>query len=315
MNSSNKLDNNTQGNLQLTIMKPVVSINNLTKSFGHQKAVDDLSFEVNKGDIFAFLGSNGSGKTTTIRCLLNIYRPDSGSLLINGQPYSHKLNKQIGYLPEERGLYTRAKVIDLFVYFANLRGINTQEALELSNKYLKKVNLFEHKDKKISQLSSGMQQKVQLGLAFIHSPEILILDEPFKGLDPLNRQLFIDIFRDLKEQGVTILYSTHVIDEAQKLTDRLVIIHQGERKAYGSVEEVRKNFGSKNIQLEFRGKLPENQKLYTSTRTNKTAELVPEKGISASEILKFLTESDLEIIKFELDLPSLNQIFINLNKD
>lgn len=295
-------------------MEPVISIQNFSKSFGRRKVVNDLSFDVNEGEIFAFLGTNGAGKTTTIRCLLDIYQADAGSLLINGMPYRHDVSSTIGYLPEERGIYTRAKVKELFVYFAQLRGISAEKATRLTQRYLERVGLAEHQDKKISQLSSGMQQKVQLGLAFLHEPQILILDEPFKGLDPLNRQLFIDILKEKRDQGTTILYSTHIIDDAQKLTDRLTIIQNGHRKVYGTVAEVRSAFGSNNIQIEFSGELPQNKKLYNALVTNKSAELKPVSGVSPDDILKFLVQNDIKLISYDLDYPSLNQVFLEVTK-
>ncbi|KXK09474.1 MAG: ATP-binding cassette domain-containing protein [Candidatus Dojkabacteria bacterium] len=293
-------------------MNSIIEISNFSKSFGKQKAVSDLSFEVGKGEIFAFLGTNGSGKTTTIRCLLSIYQPDKGEMLIYGQKYNFELSKNIGYLPEERGIYTRVGVMELFMYFGSLRGIPQKETKDNALNYLERVGLIEHKDKQISQLSSGMQQKVQLGLALQHSPQLLILDEPFKGLDPINRQLFIDLFRELRQQGTTILYSTHVIDEAQKLTDRLVIIDKGKSKAYGSTKEVRKSQGSENMHLSFIGELPKNPKLFKSTQTNRTAELIPVKGVKPTTILKYLIDNNLEIINYSLDYPSLNEVFISL---
>jgi len=292
--------------------KVVISIKNLIKSFGELRAVDDLSMDVYSGDIFAFLGSNGSGKTTTIRCLLDICRPDSGKLLIQGKPYSFALSKTIGYLPEERGMYTRAKVKELFMYFTDLRNVPIQKAKVLIHDFLTKVDLIQHKDKKISQLSSGMQQKIQIGLAIIHKPKILILDEPFKGLDPVNRHIFTEIFKELRDDGTTIMYSTHDMDEAQKLADRLCIIKNGKRKAYGTPKEVRRSFGKDNIKIEFSGKFPKNNKLYNARVVNKTAEVIPKKGIKSGEILKYLIKNNLDIIKYELDYPSLNEVFIKI---
>ena len=290
----------------------IISIKKFSKSFAHLRAVDNLSFEVFEGETFAFLGSNGSGKTTTIRCLLDIYKSDSGNLEIFNQKYSHKLNHRIGYLPEERGLYKGAKLERLFIYFARLRGIDKKTAQHLTQQYLSRVNLWNHRDKTINQLSSGMQQKAQIGIAVIHKPEVLILDEPFKGLDPMNRQLFIDMFQEMKEAGVTILYSTHVIDEAQKLADRLIIIREGRCKAYGTVRQVRKQFGSNNIQIEFTGRFVKNEKMYSSRIVNKTAELSPVKGVSTDEILKFLIKEKMDIISFGIDYPSLNDVFLEI---
>ncbi|MBU1119624.1 ATP-binding cassette domain-containing protein [Patescibacteria group bacterium] len=292
-----------------------IKIDKFSKSFGEVKAVKDLSFEVNDGEVFAFLGTNGSGKTTTIRCLLKIYQADEGKLLINGKEYSEELNQIIGYLPEERGLYRDVSVIDILTYTARLRGIDSDDAMKRSLDYLDMVGLILHKDKQISQLSSGMQQKVQLGTALIHNPEILILDEPFKGLDPINRQLFVDILKEKGKKGATILYSTHVIDEAQKMADRLLIIKDGKRLEYGSVNEVRANHGSKSIFIEFSGKAPvEKNELYSAIITNKTAEIIPNKGITEEKILENLLKQEVKLVSFRLDYPSLNQVFVDIMK-
>lgn len=293
-----------------------IHVENFSKSFGDLKAVNNLSFDINEGEVFAFLGTNGSGKTTTIRCLLKIYQADSGTLLINDEEYSEKLNNLIGYLPEERGIYKDTKVVDILVYTARLRGMDTNEALRRSIKYLEQVELIDHKDKKVSQLSSGMQQKVQLGTALIHNPEILILDEPFKGLDPLNRQLFVDIFLDKAKHGSTILYSTHVIDEAQKMADRLLIIKNGNRIEYGTNTEVRQRHGSNTLNIEFDGKkLPKEGKTYTSVINNKSAEIKPKDKYEVNDIIKEIISDGTKIIELKVDYPSLNQIFLDINKE
>jgi len=292
-----------------------ITVENFSKSFGDLKAVDGLSFEVNDGEVFAFLGANGSGKTTTIRCLLKIYQKDSGKLLINGEEFSEKFNSKIGYLPEERGLYKGVTTSEILEYTAKLRGLSSTQSKKRSDNYLEYVGLSEHKDKKVSQLSSGMQQKVQLGTALIHNPEILILDEPFKGLDPVNRQLFIDIFVDRARKGTTILYSTHVIDEAQKMADSLLIIKDGKKLEYGKVNDVRKKYGSNNLILDFNGKAPQKDTdLYSSVISNKTIEITPKKDVTTEEIVSLLIQNGTKIVKLELDYPSLNQIFIELMK-
>ena len=293
-----------------------ITVENFSKAFGKLQAVDNLSFEVNDGEVFAFLGSNGSGKTTTIRCLLKIYQADEGKLLINGEEFSEKLNNAIGYLPEERGLYRDVSVIDILTYTARLRGMNPDKALRKSLEYLEMVGLTEHKDKEVSKLSSGMQQKVQLGTVLIHNPEILILDEPFKGLDPVNRQLFIDILKQRGKEGTTVLYSTHVIDEAQKLADRLLIIRDGKRLEYGTVNEVRARNGSRNIFLEFNGKGPvENKELYELRQSdNRSVEIIPKDNVSKEDILNDLLKQKIDIVNFNLDYPSLNQVFIDIMK-
>lgn len=293
-----------------------ICVKNFSKTFGDVRAVDDLSFDVSDGEIFAFLGSNGSGKTTTIRCLLKIYQADSGSLLINGREYSESFNEKIGYLPEERGLYRDVTVIDVLTYTAQLRGMSYDVARKKSYDYLDSVGLITHKDKFVSQLSSGMQQKVQLGTALIHNPEILILDEPFKGLDPVNRQLFVDILLERAKEGATILYSTHVIDEAQKMADSLLIIKNGVRLEYGKVNDVRSQYGTKNILVEFSGKEPKSDiDIYSCVVTHKLAEITPKGDVSVNDVIKSLIENGTKIVSVNLDYPSLNQIFIDLMKE
>ncbi len=293
-----------------------ISVENFSKSFGSLKAVDNLSFEVQDSQIFAFLGTNGSGKTTTIRCLLKIYEADKGKLLINGKPYTDALNSIIGYLPEERGLYRDSKVLDILVYTSQLRGMTRADAVKRSMEYLEKVGLVDHKEKKVSQLSSGMQQKIQLGTALIHNPEILILDEPFKGLDPVNRKLFIDIFLEKAKEGSTILYSTHVIDEAQKMADSLLIIHNGKRMEYGTTTEVRKKYGSNTLFVSFEGKKPlKETDIYKSVVTNKTAEIVPKGKYTSNDILEALIKDGTKVIDLKVDYPSLNEIFIEITND
>lgn len=292
-----------------------IHVEDFSKSFGDLKAVDNLSFDVNEGEIFAFLGTNGSGKTTTIRCLLKIYEADNGRLLINNEEYSDKLNTLIGYLPEERGLYRDSRALDILVYTCELRGIPYDIAVRDSLEYLDKVGLIDHKDKQIAQLSSGMQQKIQLGTALIHNPEILILDEPFKGLDPVNRQLFVDMFIEKAKNGTTILYSTHVIDEAQKMADSVLIIHNGKRLEYGNTTDVRKRHGSNSIFITYEGKKPlKDTKIYRSTISNKTAEIVPKDEYTPNDVLSDLIDSGTKVIDMRVDYPSLNDIFINLTK-
>ncbi len=291
-----------------------IHIKNFSKSFGNLRAVDNLSFDVNEGEVMAFLGANGSGKTTTIRCLLKIYNQDNGELLINNEEYSEKINNKIGYLPEERGLYKDITPLEILEYTAVLRGFTHSDARSRALKYLEEVDLFSHRAKKIAQLSSGMQQKVQLGTALIHEPEILILDEPFKGLDAMNRQLFVEKFIDQAHNGVTILYSTHVIDEAQKMSDSIVMIKEGKRVEYGLVSDVRKRYGSSNILIEFSGKAPmRDTPLYRSTVANRSAEISPkDKKTDPNDVIMDLIKHGTKIEKMEIDSPSLNDIFIEL---
>jgi ABC-2 type transport system ATP-binding protein len=298
-----------------TDMEPAISIRHLSKSFGSQSVLSDFSIDVYPGDVFAFLGSNGSGKTTTFRCLLGIFLPNDGDALIFGRRYSSAMRNDVGYLPEERGIYTKSSVKDVLHYFATLHGVPSGERERAIDEYLERVELADHSEKKVGQLSSGMQQKVQIGTAVIHRPEVLILDEPFKGLDPLNRQLFLDMFEDLRKGGTTILYSTHVVDEVQRLANRLVMIKAGKRVLYGTVDEVRNTYGTNTITVSFSGDFPENPKLYRARREHNFAEVTPQKGVEPEEILKFLvTAPGLSVREFDINRPTLNSIFIQRAK-
>jgi ABC-2 type transport system ATP-binding protein len=295
--------------------KPIIHIQNFSKSFGTRQVINDLSFDVMRGETFAFLGANGSGKTTTIRCLLGIYEPDGGDLLIEGQVYSPETASILGYLPEERGLYVNSKVLETMIYFGQIKGMSYQDAKSKSLKYLERVELADKADVKISKLSSGQQQKIQLGITIINSPELLILDEPTKGLDPVNRSLLLEILRDLNKEGATIIFSTHQMDEAERIADRLVMIKNGKRALYGELGEVKSQFGTNVIRLNFSGKLPANPKLYTAQVQTNYAEITPVADNSTDDVLKFLVEKGVKIAKFEVTSPSLNEIFIQVSKD
>lgn len=229
-------------------MKNIVSIKDFGLKIGGQQIVKNLSFDVAPGEVFAFLGANGSGKTSTIRALLDIYQPTEGKLHINGRAYSPEMAHYVGYLPEERGLYNRSNAIDVMVYFGELKGMSRAEAKASSLKYLEQVGLAGKSKQQIKSLSGGEQQKVQLGIATMNNPKLLILDEPTKGLDPVNRRLLMDVVEQSRKKGTAIIYITHLMEEVERLADRLVIIKNGERRAYGTVAEVKKKFKKKTIE-------------------------------------------------------------------
>lgn len=223
----------------------LIDVKHFKMSFGDKVVIKDLSFTVKKGEIFGLLGSNGSGKTTTIRALLNLYQPTGGKLLINGKPFVAGQGVKIGYLPEERGLYKKETVLDVMVYFGRLRNLKNPK--EWSLNYLKRVGLEDHAKTKINKLSQGMQQKVQLGITIMNDPELLILDEPTKGFDPVNRRLLMEIIDELHQKGSTIIMITHYMDEVERLCDRILLLKDGVARAYGTVSEVRKSFGNKSL--------------------------------------------------------------------
>lgn len=228
--------------------KPLVSVKDFGLTIGNKTIVKDVSFEVLPGEVFAFLGANGSGKTSTIRSLLGIYQATKGTLHINGRELNQDSATNVGYLPEERGLYTRSTVIDTMTYFGELKGMEREEAKKFALAYLKRVELADKAQIKVKKLSGGQQQKVQLGVAIMNNPKLLILDEPTKGLDPVNRKLLLDIVEELKAKGTAVIYITHLMEEVERLADRLLILKNGSVRAYGTVANVKKEFKSKSIE-------------------------------------------------------------------
>jgi ABC-2 type transport system ATP-binding protein len=231
--------------------KAVVEIKDFSLVIGEKKIVNNLSFDVHAGEVFALLGANGSGKTSTIRSLLGIYHPTAGTLHVNGKKYTPEQARAVGYLPEERGLYTRSKVLDVMVYFGELKGLSSADAKEFSLAYLDRVGLADKAGTKIKKLSGGQQQKVQLGVAIIGGPDLLILDEPTKGLDPVNRKLLLDIVDEHQQKGTAVIYITHLMEEVERLADRLLVLKNGQAEAYGSVAEIKKKFKSQSIEEVF----------------------------------------------------------------
>lgn len=226
-------------------MESLITVKDFRMVFGDKTVIKKLSFEVKKGEIFGLLGSNGSGKTTTIRSLLNLYIPTAGDLLINGKPYSPNDDITVGYLPEERGLYKKETVIDTMVYFGKLKGLENPR--EWSEKYLKRVGLSDKVNEKTEKLSTGQQQKVQLGITIMNDPELLILDEPTKGFDPVNRKLLMNIIDELHQKGSTIIMITHYMDEVERLCDRAILLKNGVSYAYGTIADIKKEFGGKSL--------------------------------------------------------------------
>lgn len=290
--------------------KDIISIRNFKQSFGNKEIIRGLSFNVKKGEIFGFLGSNGSGKTTTIRALLGIYQADSGELLINGEEFSPERIGAIGYLPEERGLYKKEKVIDVMQYFGRLKGLSKKEAQEFSKKYLKRVGLEDKANSNIDKLSGGQQQKIQLGITIMGKPEILILDEPTKGFDPVNRQLLMNIIEEENARGATIMMVTHQMEEVEKICNRALLLKNGKMEAYGTVDEIRNKFGEQRIILEFVGELPKSDKFEVIKKEANYAELSLK--ADSQEILKELVSKNLQIINFKVQKSTLNEIFLNI---
>lgn len=233
----------------MTTSDNIIEVKNFKISFAEKTVIKNLNFSVKRGEIFGLLGSNGSGKTTTIRVLLGLYKADSGTVYINGKQFEPDDDIKVGYLPEERGLYKKENVFDVMMYFARLRKL--KNPAKWIHDYLKRVGLEEFSKTKINKLSQGMQQKIQLGITIMNEPELLILDEPTKGFDPVNRRLLMDIIEELHQKGCTIILITHYMDEVERLCDDILLLKDGVARASGSVKDVRKKFGNKSLEQIF----------------------------------------------------------------
>lgn len=228
-------------------VNPIIQIKNFSMKFGTKTVIKDLSFEVMRGEVFGFLGSNGSGKTTTLRALLGLYEPTAGELLVDGKQFAVEDGVKLGYLPEERGLYKKEKVIDTMIYFGRLKGLSKEEAREFSMNYLERVGLSDKAKTKLDKLSGGQQQKIQLGVTIMGDPELLILDEPTKGFDPVNRRLLMNIIEERQKAGATVVFVTHQMEEVERLCDRVVLLKDGNAVEYGTVADIRKKYGGKSL--------------------------------------------------------------------
>ncbi len=289
-------------------MENAVKVSNLAKSYNGQDVVRDISFDISKGEVFGLIGPNGAGKTTIIRMLLDIIRPDSGEIMILNNALSGEIKNRIGYLPEERGLYKKLTVFETLRYLGALKEADSKERAAF---LLEKMGMLQHKDKKISELSKGMQQKIQLIAAIIHDPEFIILDEPFSGLDPVNMKLVKDLIMDLGKEGKTILISTHMMDQVERMCNRIFMIHKGEGVLYGKIDEIKSRYGKNTVLLEFEGELKNITGVKKINNSGNYAELILEPGTDPTDVLRKLTEM-VRVNKFELSMPSLNEIFIQV---
>ncbi|MEA4812167.1 MAG: ATP-binding cassette domain-containing protein [Anaerolineaceae bacterium] len=295
---------------------PTVSVQKISKSFGQTQAVKDVSFEVNPGEIFGLLGPNGSGKTTTIRIILDIYRQDSGSVSILGGPMSEAKKNHIGYLPEERGLYQDVQLVRCLSYLATLKGMSNEQIEAKLPVYLDKFDLTQHKNKKLKEMSKGMQQKAQLISTLIHEPDVIIVDEPFSALDPVNTQLVKDILREQREAGKTIVMCTHQMNQVETLCDRLVLIDKGEVLLYGGLYGIRDRFSTNAILINSDANLPESLPGIAKVEENGlTLKLTPQEGVLPQDLLNTLVGSGVHLKSFEVATPSLDEIFIRVVKE
>jgi ABC-2 type transport system ATP-binding protein len=292
-----------------------ISARNVTKRYGSFTAVDDLSFEVERGEIFAMLGPNGAGKTTTLRMILDILKPDTGEIDVLGGPISDATKERIGYLPEERGLYRNVPVLDILVYLGTLKGMDRQAARKDAMKMLEQVELGANAKQKVSELSKGMQQKVQLIATFLHKPDLVIVDEPFSGLDPVNTQLIEQMFYQMRDAGVAIIMSTHQMHQVEEMADRLVMIDHGRRMLYGGVDEVRQRFAKNAVMVEGQGDwsaLPGVASVEPGDN-GRSALLNLAQGVTPDDVMAAMAAgTDYHVRRFALAVPRLHDIFIEV---
>lgn len=290
----------------------VVELKNVTKRFDQFVAVKDLSFEVRQGTIFGLLGPNGAGKTTSIRMIVNIFAPDEGDVLVMGKHISPELQHHIGYLPEERGLYKKMKIGDQLIFFANLKGLGTADASRCVDQWLERLELAEWKNKKPTDLSKGMQQKVQFIASVIHDPDVMILDEPFSGLDPVSVNLLKNVILDLKKRGKTIIFSTHQMEQVEQMCDDISLINHGTQVLSGGLKEVKRRYGKNTIILDYEG--PDSflgdDLVKRHNRFPNYSEILLNDGADAQEVLRRAIGAGARVNRFELVEPSLNEIFI-----
>jgi ABC-2 type transport system ATP-binding protein len=290
----------------------MLDVQHLHKDFSTTRAVDDVSFHVGPGEIFGLLGPNGAGKTTTIRIVLRIIEPDGGTVLFRGQPFSEPLRNSIGYLPEERGLYRRSRLMDTILYLAGLRGMPHGAARAEAARWLDRFGLGDRAASRIQELSKGNQQKVQFIAALIHDPDLVILDEPFSGLDPVNQLLFQEVVQDLKRAGKAVIFSTHQMEQAERLSDSLCLINRGRVVLAGTVADVKRKHGHNTLHVEFQGDggfLRTLPGLQGAIVYQNAAELSLRDSTSVQELLRIINES-VQLRKVELREPSLHSIFV-----
>ncbi len=298
-------------------MESILKLEGVSKSYSKQVAVDAVSFEVPKGRIFGLLGPNGAGKTSLIRIITTITRADAGQVYLDGEPISGRHPRYIGYLPEERGLYRRMKVGEHLLYLAGLKGMSSTQARERIHHWMEKFDITDWWDKKVQELSKGMQQKVQFISTVMHDPKLLILDEPFSGLDPINTNLIKDEINQLHQKGTSIIFSTHRMEQVEEICEDIVLINKGKNILEGSVREVKHQFKRNLYRLDYEGELPAMVRAAFPPVEEKRQYVLfqLQEGQSANVLLQKLIQAGVEVHAFNEILPSLNEIFIRQVED
>ncbi len=292
--------------------RKTVAVSHVYKSFGDTTVVKDISFEVDAGEIFGLVGPNGAGKTTIIRMLLDILKADSGEIRILGEVLQKSTKNRIGYLPEERGLYRKITVSESLEYLAALKGFDRGLARERGRELLQRVGMLPHHRKKTDELSKGMGQLIQFLVTIIHDPDLVILDEPFYGLDPVNVKLIKDLILELKGQAKTVILSTHMMNEVEELCDRILMIDRGQAVLYGNLAEIKSRYRNNSVFLEAQGQWNGIAGVTGSKDHGKYVELFLDGHASPQEVLEALVDKGVMIDRFEVSTPSLNEIFIRV---
>ena len=290
-----------------------IVLEGVSKHFNSVTAVSDLNLRVSEGALFGLLGPNGAGKTTTLRMILRVLIPDQGAVRIFGEPLSDRAQDLMGYLPEDRGLYPRMKVREILRFLAALKGVTEREADRRARQWLERLELADWAEKKIIDLSKGMQQKVQFIAAVLHRPRLLILDEPFTGLDPLNAQVIKDIMLEMRQQGTTLILSTHRMEQVEMMCDSICLIHQGRKVLDGELAAIKRSYGKNTLRIQYAGNgdfldLPE--LIESTNHYGAVVEVKLRPGADPQEILKLAVQRGVRISRFELIEPPLNDIFI-----
>lgn len=292
---------------------PVVEVAGVAKSFGQVQAVRDVSFAVEGGEVFGLLGPNGAGKTTTIRMMLDIFRPDSGTISVFGGPMDEEKKRQVGYLPEERGLYGELRLLECLVYLTMLKGLPRHEATERVRSYLQRLGLADWAARKVKELSRGMQQKAQVIATLAHDPQLLILDEPFSGLDPVNTRQMKELLEEQRQQGKVIIMSTHQMHQVEAMCDRILLIDRGVGVLYGTLAEIRRQYAGNAVRVLLEGELDSLPGVINITREDGALHLALAEGVSPRDVLEQLCRrSEVQVLRFEVAAPSLDDIFVRV---
>jgi ABC-2 type transport system ATP-binding protein len=289
-----------------------VELTHITKTFGPVRAVDDVSFALEPGELFGLLGPNGAGKTTCLRIMLDIFKPDSGSVAVLGGPISEAKKDRIGYMPEERGLYQEVPLERCLVYLGSLKGLSPAEVKRRAGDYLERFDLAAYSKKKVKELSKGMQQKAQIIATLLHRPELLIVDEPFSGLDPVNTQMVKDLLREQRQAGVTVILCSHQMNLVEELCDRIVLIDHGRVMLYGGLEDIRRQFSGHAVSVRSADPLPALKGVERTESVNGYVRLHLRPGMDPQEILRGLVAKGVTLQQFEISMPTLDEIFIRV---